>query len=719
MKLPNDGHAHFHSLISARLDGELAPGEGLELSEHMAECSTCRSIARDYRTQRALMGSLSAPPPPRDLWARTAAALDQEMAKGPHASDRAGSRHVAPAHTRRAPGSRWLGLTAATSVLLAGAVVATQLQSNVVPPTAPGTGIVRATPFDVTPQDMSVFDFTGHGVAVYQTRVTEACPPPQIDCTSVELPTNPVIQISNGSDSSTGLAVNSRSGHLALVTGGDEGAETVSIVSLPPYQNNDGSAAATPEPTGSGQGTGGPRPAGSGTPATNPPQSTDTPAPTATPKPTPIHTPSARPTATGSGPTQTPVIQPTTPRPPRSNRPTPVPNQPSPTVAPSGSSAPGTELPTPSPSDASPSPVDTDSTGTAAPDEAAMAIAVGVRLVGAAPEWNTEGDTLAFSAVPADLSTGPDVYLWRVGDDQAVRLTQDHRSYFASWAVDRIVISRLPADHAGDTAAGTRPVDALTVVVDLATGQQRVANGPSLWLPTVDPLGRYAVAWVGRLRTDGRQVTPRAGGLYFVDWTTVDPFDKGAGAGTPDATPTPAASTKAPRGASPSPVASRVPHHRRSSPSPDPASTPPATSTPAPTSTATPTVAATTAGSSTVVQAVDPQRDETADPVLDWVVRWSADGSTVGIWVADSPGANWGRLAVTQVSLQDDNFTRDEVLGSNLARRAFSMGTDRVAWIAPSDSSTDGDLRIRTWDARGVGDLRIHSVDAGDGVPSF
>lgn len=354
------------------------------------------------------------------------------------------------------------------------------------------------------------------------------------------------------------------------------------------------------------------------------------------------------------------------------------------------------------------------------PDEAALAIAEGVRLIGAAPAWSVEGDMFAFSATPADLSTGPDVYLWRVGEKKAVRLTQDHRSYFASWAEERIVISRIPTAAAGGTAAG--PVDARTIVMDLATGEERAATGPSMWLPTVDPLGRYAVAWVGRLRSDGHQVTPRVGGLYLVDWTQIDPFAPNGGtsgtpavATTPDAGATQPDSATTPDGAT-TPAPTKAPRHLRPSPSAsvEPTTAPVATDTTVPA-----TSAPTDPARAPVVQAVDPQRNEAADPVLDWVVRWSADGATVGIWVADSLGANWGRLAVARLALQDGQFSRDSVLGPNLARRAFSMGADRVAWVAPSDDSADGDLRIRTWGAKGYGDLRIHSVDAGDGVPSF
>jgi len=46
------------------------------------------------------------------------------------------------------------------------------------------------------------------------------------------------------------------------------------------------------------------------------------------------------------------------------------------------------------------------------------------------------------------------------------------------------------------------------------------------------------------------------------------------------------------------------------------------------------------------------------------------------------------------------------------------MSTDRVAWIAPSDGSVDGELRVRTWGAQGSGDLRIplNENDGASGV---
>jgi hypothetical protein len=47
------------------------------------------------------------------------------------------------------------------------------------------------------------------------------------------------------------------------------------------------------------------------------------------------------------------------------------------------------------------------------------------------------------------------------------------------------------------------------------------------------------------------------------------------------------------------------------------------------------------------------------------------------------------------------------------------MSTDRVAWIAPSDGSVDGELRVRTWGAQGSGDLRIPLNENDGGVPAF
>ena len=70
-----------------------------------------------------------------------------------------------------------------------------------------------------------------------------------------------------------------------------------------------------------------------------------------------------------------------------------------------------------------------------------MAIAEGVILVGAPPAYSADGLWLAFSARPADGSHGPDIHLWRVGDERAVALTADHGSVFSGWFDNQIVAS--------------------------------------------------------------------------------------------------------------------------------------------------------------------------------------------------------------------------------------------------------------------------------------
>ena len=106
--------------------------------------------------------------------------------------------------------------------------------------------------------------------------------------------------------------------------------------------------------------------------------------------------------------------------------------------------------------------------------------------------------------------------------------------------------------------------------------------------------------------------------------------------------------------------------------------------------------------------ALEPDRDPRAAPVVDWQARWSADGEVLGVWIADSAGSSWGRLAVFAVDPATELVTRENpLLRMTLARRGFSLGANRVAWVGPSDDNVDGELRIRTWGSDGVGGLRI------------
>ena len=85
---------------------------------------------------------------------------------------------------------------------------------------------------------------------------------------------------------------------------------------------------------------------------------------------------------------------------------------------------------------------------TAVPGLTVVSILDDVHSAGAPPAWSRNGEVLAFSAMPADGSHGPDVYTWRQGDDVAQPLTEDHASYFASWS----------GRQGSSTGAGSRKV---------------------------------------------------------------------------------------------------------------------------------------------------------------------------------------------------------------------------------------------------------------------
>jgi hypothetical protein len=113
-------------------------------------------------------------------------------------------------------------------------------------------------------------------------------------------------------------------------------------------------------------------------------------------------------------------------------------------------------------------------------------------------------------------------------------------------------------------------------------------------------------------------------------------------------------------------------------------------------------------------------RDPEDAPVVDWQVRWSLDGQVLGVWIADAQGTTWGRLTVLGVDPGSNEIaTDDPLLSPALARRGFSLGLNRVAWVAPSNDNPDGELRVRTWGVDGTGDLRLLPAQLEEVVPAF
>jgi hypothetical protein len=627
-----DSHARFRDLISARLDAPLTAREQNELIAHLAACAGCRSVERDYREQRSRLRSLSASPPPREMWARTSAALDREMAAG--GGYRPPADESGPSHGRR------IVLTSMAAVGVVLALSIAQLPTNT-PSNEPSAPLLMATPFGVPSQALAFLGSDEFGLALYRTRVDQVCPAAAPDC----------IHDDDIEPSFASLPPNLRPSNLALSPSGRQ----LSIVGRAPLEREDliGVVAMPDTPAG----------------------------------------PSRR------FATLRPDLLPATPTPVLADEPSVSPG--------SGGQQPLTTAP---PTDA-------------IEGLTVLAIVEGVRSTGAPPAWSADGSMLAFSAMPADGSHGPDVYVWRPSDPLAQRVTNDHSSYFASWSGERIVVSRV------DQAEPSDPISVETAVIDPRTGERRQVAAANLWLPAVSPLGSHAVSWFGSLEWKDLLVSPSNGALYVADWAALDPFDESV------AGPLSPAPSKNPSTAEPaSPSSKPMPSEPASTDPSEPASTEEPTlvpgqterrqhdlSEPDPEPDESPVQSP---GEALVppawLAAVEPDRDPQDSPVVDWQVRWSSDGKVLGYWVADAPGASWGRLVVLALDPQTGVVDHDvPLLEPTLAKRGFTLGLSRVAWVAPTESGTEGELLVRTWGLDGFGLLRLRRYELTEVMPAF
>ena len=258
---------------------------------------------------------------------------------------------------------------------------------------------------------------------------------------------------------------------------------------------------------------------------------------------------------------------------------------------PSGSPAESPTAPPPtgeSPGSSSPTPA-------AAPD-GAISIATGVHVIGDVA-YSEDGAWLAFSAAPADRSTGPDLYLWSVGDPEATVVTDDHQTYFASWHDGRILASRVdlaaePADPDSSAAPGAsaepdssakpgrgnsddnrqgggkpRATEApptpspqptsdpsqsgspaesaapaitghpISFLLDPETLERTDLTRPDVWLPVLDPSGRHVVYWSGTLlSTDNARTWALGLGELVLDrWLSGTPAESEGAHASPDA----------------------------------------------------------------------------------------------------------------------------------------------------------------------------------------
>jgi hypothetical protein len=449
-------HERARTRAAQRLDWPLDPSEASWLEAHLAECKSCRRRAAEYQENRDTLRTLRDvnPPVPRDLWARTAAAIEVESQRG-----------------RRSP-VRGAPIGALSGVIVIAVVLGATLLSNAptttvapatdtaasFPPAAATASLLPGplgTPLAVAAGPVKVLWGDPDGTYGYGTLGVEAvCSrKADADCPMVDDSIREDLALTSQPQTIIGSPNDEQA--IIFSKPDDSDANEIIVVALP-------KGTATVEPVATEAASEPPTP----TPETSEPPATES----ATPE---ILQASDEP-STSAEPSETPTesVEP-------SMEPSPTPDESEPPAA------------TPTPE--------------------SIAIASGLEVVGQTEAYSADGNWFAFTAKPADKSHGPDIYLWKVGTDEAVPVTNDHRSVFASWDGDRVVGSR---------PSGDGPVvEADTFLLDPETGEETALGGHG-WRPVVAPEGNRALVFDGSVaRTNGgNDIGPAEGTLKLLNW---------------------------------------------------------------------------------------------------------------------------------------------------------------------------------------------------------
>jgi hypothetical protein len=120
----------------------------------------------------------------------------------------------------------------------------------------------------------------------------------------------------------------------------------------------------------------------------------------------------------------------------------------------------------------------------------------GYEIVGCDPQFSPDGSLLAFSARPVDHSAGPDVFLWRVGQEAAEPVTSRHGDLLGGWYGQQMLVSEISAGggsgDAATTSGGTAAVGTTSYIFDTGDRPPDAAagRGPDRQVPHL--LGRHS-----------------------------------------------------------------------------------------------------------------------------------------------------------------------------------------------------------------------------------
>ena len=603
------GHDRARMLMSDGLLATLEPEDAAWLGRHLNGCAECGRDWKAFRADHRLLRSLrdQPPEPPRELWARTSAALDREAhRRGAPAASRAAREQG------RRGGWRALPLGAAASVVVLAVFIGSRIFDPGIPLTsaAPGTNVAvvptaAPTGLDLPPADpVAIFRETANGSweLVYKD-VAEVCPKSNPSC--VPKPSN--------DGEAQAIDLGEAPSQIVLKKG-------KLVIASEPTGGNPGEVLVVPV-AGPGE----------------------------TPEPTVTDPPTAPPSPPSSG-----------------------------------------ETPAPTPA-------------------GAIKIATGVRVIGDVA-YSPDGRWLAFSAEPADGSTGPDLYLWSPGQPLAIALTSDHQTYFSSWHDGAILASRVeitgeptapgasadpgasakpdatdrpgrgnqggggpraseapPAaptataavpDASGQPDGGAAPAvegHPISFLLDPETLERTDLTRPDVWLPVIDPTGRFVVYWSGTLRSDdGRTWSLGAGELVLDRWST---GHSGPGASAAPESTGPSASAR------PSPSAPPI----------GPAGSP-----------------------ATVVPGVK----------ATFKARFAPDGERLAIWVGEALDEEVGRLHLLVLDPETGAVAEGSPLQGKAALRRFSIDKGRLAWVTPrGQDGRESNVQVLGWKGDEFGEI--------------
>jgi hypothetical protein len=462
----SSAHDRALELAALRLDEPLGDADARWLDGHLATCSACSVTAAAYADDSVLLRSLrsSELAPPRDLWARTAAAIEADSGGGirrPAPVRRVGVLQLAPV----------AGLAIVVVLVGAGLVGGGLLVAD------KGSG-PDATPITLTAANVQVVRQGENGALELQTgTVDRVCPLAAGSClVQPTVETAPLMALAP-SDSIEASILSPDRDRMVLVQRGN-GATGVFVVPV-------GQPAA-------------PTTAPVHTPPASP--TVASPAVTGPVTPPPAETPAPTDSATPAAETPSPAVATASPgsaeQPSPSGEPTVAPSDgPVTTLAPAETPAP-TSRPEPTPT-----------IGVTPLPDGAIAIARDVVVVGAAA-YDAKGKRFAFSARPSDGSRGPDVYIWQTGDPVAGAVTTDHSSVFSGWQDGHLLVSRVVDGRTG------------TYLVDPVAGAPAGSRTSAAWRPTAGPNGNTAVWWDGDVKpaADGVTPVPASGRLVLGPW---------------------------------------------------------------------------------------------------------------------------------------------------------------------------------------------------------